>query len=168
MLNEHAYADTASIRFNKRTGKYLPRTALEDNTLETVAGPVDLEDLAYLRQVINEQKLPVKWTPHPVTKSTRKVQSLFLKKFLNRLTQDKLKSGCARAEGIIRYSWEEKLAQRLKLYKKGELSGLTFQHGTVPYVIIKRPAKTGVDEASRMARAKRRRPTDRSRIAHAA
>ena len=89
-------------------------------------------------------------------------------KFLNRITQDKLKSGCARAEGIIRYSWEEKLAQRLKLYKKGELSGLTFQHGTVPYVIIKRPAKTGVDEASRMARAKRRRPIDRSRIAHAA
>ena len=83
MLNEHAYADTASIRFNKRTGKYLPRTALEDNTLETVAGPVDLEDLAYLRQVINEQKLPIKWTPHPVTKSTRKVQNLFKIQFFN-------------------------------------------------------------------------------------
>ena len=75
MLNEHGYADTAQIRFNKRTGKYLPRTAQEDKQLEQVGqGPIDLEDLAYLRQVIQEQKLPVKWTPHPVTKSTRKVK----------------------------------------------------------------------------------------------
>jgi len=143
VLNEHAYADTASIRFNKRTGKYLPRTALEDNTLETVAGPVDLEDLAYLRQVINEQKLPVKWTPHPVTKSTRK---------------DKLKSGCARAEGIIRYSWEEKLAQRLKLYKKGELSDLPKPESTKQ--VEWRGRKEGVQLTDRESRTLHRRIAD--------
>ena len=73
VLHEHGYADTSQIRFNKRTGKYLPRTEQDDKNLESVFGPIDLEDLSYLREVLTEQKLPIKWTPHPVTKSTRKV-----------------------------------------------------------------------------------------------
>ena len=40
-----------------------------------------------------------------------------------KIIQDKNKSGCARTEGLVKYSWEEKLALRLKLYRKGELQG---------------------------------------------
>ena len=76
VLHEHRYAkDTSTLRFNRRSGKYLPRTAAEDEELVDMAGktPIDLEDLGYLREVLEQQKIPIKWTPHPVTKGTRKV-----------------------------------------------------------------------------------------------
>ena len=75
MLNEHNYTDTSSIRFNRRSGKYLPRTEDEDKELvENVSkNAIDLEDLSYLRQALTEHNIPIKWTNHPVTKSTRKV-----------------------------------------------------------------------------------------------
>jgi len=77
-----------------------------------------------------------------VTKSTRK---------------DKLTSGCARAEGLMKYSWEEKLAQRLKLYKKGELSDLPIADSKTTE---SRGRKEGVQLTDRESRTLHRRIAD--------
>lgn len=108
VLSEHHYCDTSRLRFIKSSGKYLPRTAKEENEIldGLKTAPVDLEDLKYFREELEHSFPQIKWTPHPITKFTKK---------------DKNKSGCARTEGLVKYSWEEKLALRLKLYRKGEL-----------------------------------------------
>lgn len=108
VLNEHQYCDTSRLRFNRSSGKYLPRTAKqEEQILKSLKyAPIDLEDLKYFREELEAKHPKIKWTPHPITKFTKK---------------DKNKSGCARTEGLMKYSWEEKLALRLKLYRKGEL-----------------------------------------------
>ena len=126
VLNEHQYCDTSRLRFNRSSGKYLPRTAKqEEQILESLKyAPIDLEDLKYFREELEAKHPKIKWTPHPITKFTKKVSLVqIMSEFLMKIIQDKNKSGCARTEGLVKYSWEEKLALRLKLYRKGELQG---------------------------------------------
>ena len=125
MLNEHQYCDTSRLRFNRSSGKYLPRTAKqEEQILESLKyAPIDLEDLKYFREELEAKHPKIKWTPHPITKFTKKVFISNNLAFHKKTIQDKNKSGCARTEGLVKYSWEEKLALRLKLYRKGELQG---------------------------------------------
>ena len=130
LLKEHNYCNADRLQFNKKSGKYLPRSQEEENRLieNLVKQPIDLEDLKYLKSELEEQKVNIKWTPHPVTKFSKKVKSKQHESVIIFIPfQDKLKSGCARTEGFFKYSWEEKLAMRLKMYKKGELQGIMIQ-----------------------------------------
>ena len=79
MLNEHQYCDTSRLRFNRSSGKYLPRTAKqEEQILESLKyAPIDLEDLKYFREELEAKHPKIKWTPHPITKFTKKVFSYF-------------------------------------------------------------------------------------------
>jgi len=75
LLKEHNYCNASRLQFNKKSGKYLPRTqADEDNLIDQLTkSPIDLEDLKYLKAEIEEQNIKIKWTPHPVTKFSKKV-----------------------------------------------------------------------------------------------
>ena len=75
VLNEHQYCDTSRLRFNRSSGKYLPRTAKqEEQILESLKyAPIDLEDLKYFREELEAKHPKIKWTPHPITKFNKKV-----------------------------------------------------------------------------------------------
>ena len=82
LLKEHNYCNTDKLQFNFKSGKYLPRTAEEEKKIYSKLNnaPIDLEDLKYLKAELDELKLKIKWAPHPVTKFTKKVFLLSLRK----------------------------------------------------------------------------------------
>ena len=59
LLKEHNYCNASRLQFNKKSGKYLPRTqADEDNLIDQLTkSPIDLEDLKYLKAEIEEQNI---------------------------------------------------------------------------------------------------------------